>query len=246
VTGIDSNRSEASMKLMTRIVLMLSFTAASVVLGCGGEDDAPVDPIPTELAAVESAAEAGFDAALAGDRSAINVANTAIASHWANYRQQAPRDGVPADAVSAVDAGIADALRLAAANATAPALARAFNVISAPMARIYAVYHPPVPADLLDLDHLGRELIVDAREADFARAGTDLDHLLARWTAFRSVVIASGGATQATAMDRALAAARQAIAARDSAAVEAAAVTETDVVDEIETLFADRNRDPPD
>ena len=43
------------------------------------------------------------------------------------------------------------------ANAAPLVIARAFNAVSAPMARIYAVYKPPVPENLLDMDYLGRE-----------------------------------------------------------------------------------------
>ena len=235
------------MKLAMRKVLVLGLAVACIAAACGGEaGETPVDPIPADLASVESAAESGFDAALAGDRTAVADAVNTAASHWSSYRGHGASDGVAADVLAAVDTAVANVNLLSAANATGPQLARAFDAISAPMARIYGVYKPPVPATLLDLDYLGRELIVDARVADLALATLDLDRLVARWAPFRSSVVAVGGDGQATAMDTTLANARRAIGARDVVALEVAGVAETDVVDMIEKLFADRARDGAD
>jgi hypothetical protein len=41
---------------------------------CGGGSEEAVDPIPTELAGVESAAESGFDAALKPDQAQVATA----------------------------------------------------------------------------------------------------------------------------------------------------------------------------
>lgn len=234
------------MKPLMRRRVLLGLAVATLAVACGGGGEATPDPIPADLAAAESAAESGFDAGLAGDRAAATDAGRTTADRWARYRARGVSDGAPADALIAVDTAIADANRLAATNATGPQLARAFNAISAPMGRIYATYKPPVPASLLDLDYLGRELIVDARVADLALATTDLDRLVAQWAPFRSAVIAAGGGAQARAMDTGLADARNGITARDAAAVERAGVNATDAVDLIETLYADRARDPAD
>jgi hypothetical protein len=205
-----------------------------------GATTAAAGPIPADLARVESAAEAGFDAALADQPAQLARAKATVTRSWATYRARALRDRVPADAVADADAAITDLTRLSAANATGPQHARAFSAISAPMGRIYAAYKPKVPAVLLDLDQLGRALIVDARGADMPLAAADLARLAECWAAFRARVVAAGGGRAVTSMDTALARARAAIEAADAAALERAAVAETDVVDVIEKLFADR------
>ena len=200
------------------------------------------DPIPADLARVESAAEAGFDAALAADPAQVAAAAAAAEQGWSRYRARAVRDGVPPEAVLAVDAALADTRRFIVANAPAPALARGFNGISAALARIYAIYKPPVPAPLLDLDQLGRALIVDARSADMPLASADLARLAERWASFRPHVLAAKGGRSAASMDTALARVRAAIEVSDAAALERAALAETELVDELEKLFADRAR----
>jgi hypothetical protein len=222
-----------------------SWTVVMVAITCAwacGTNAAAADPIPTDLARVESAAEAGFDAALTADSTQLAKANATVKRSWAAYRGRALRDRVPADALAAVDAAIAHLDSLVAVHATGPQLARAYDAISAPMGRIYAVYKPPVPATLLDLDQLGRALIVDARVVDMPLAEADLARLAARWASFRARVVAVGDGRAVASMDAALARARAAIEARDATALERAAVAETDVVDVIEKLFADRTR----
>lgn len=215
-----------------------------IATACGGGDVAE-DPIPTELADVEAAAEDGFDAALKSDRARVLAAAQQATNRWGAYGARATGGAVPADAFDAVTAAITAVNSLVAAtNAPALDIARAFNCVSAPMARLYAVYGPPVPVTLLDLDHLGREVLLDARAADMQRAATDLDALATQWTAFRAQVVAARGTAQASQMDGTLGQARSAIAGNDPAALELAAVAEADAVDVIENLFA--QRDAPD
>jgi hypothetical protein len=224
--------------------LTCSAWALAFLLGaCGGEKKA-VDPIPTELAAVETAAETGFDGALNANTGQMAAAAKLAASSWATYTQRATADGVPSDALAAASAAITAVNGLVSAGAPALAVARAFNVVSAPMARIYAVYKPPVPATLLDLDYLGRELHLDARAGDMRRASTNLDTLTAQWTAFRPAVLAAGGAAEAARLDGTLNQARSAITANNAAALEQAAMAQADAVDVIEQLFA--SLDAPD
>ncbi len=228
------------MKLGARLPWFAALAAAVIFsLGaCGGKKPAD-DPIPPELAAVETAAETGFDAALKSDQTLMVTAAAAAASQWAVYAQRALQDGVPADALDAAAVAIAAAKTLLNTPSPAPlAVARAFNRISAPMSRIYDVYKPPVPAALLDLDYLGRELLLEARAADMPRATASLDTLAARWATIRANVVTVGGSAQATQMDGTLTRARSAIAANDAAALELAAVAQAEAVDLIEQLFA--------
>jgi hypothetical protein len=233
------------MKFLAQARRAFAMALVLVTTACGGGGGgAAEDPIPTELADVEAAAEEGFDAALKSDRAQALAAAQKATNRWATYGARATGDAVPADALDAVTAAITAVNSLAAANAPALDIARAFNRISAPMARLYAVYGPPVPVTLLDLDHLGREVLLDARAADLQRATTDLDALASQWTAFRARVVAARGTAQALQMDGTLTQARSAIAGNDPAALELAAVGEADAVDVIESLFA--RRDAPD
>jgi hypothetical protein len=225
------------MKPLTCGSLALTLVLTLLMTACGGEDGA-VDPIPPALATVESAAETGFDAALAANRAQMATAANLASNAWADYSKRAAADGVPTDAIASTTAAIAALATLVTSNAPTLEIARAFNAVSAPMARIYAVYKPPVPENLLDMDYLGRELRLDARAADLQHATTNLDALTNQWTAFRSRVVAAGGTTQALQMDGSLAQARAAIVASDAAALEQAAVAQAEAVDAIEALFA--------
>ena len=207
------------MKIPTCRLLALTLALTLLMTACGSEKGVD-DPIPPELATVESAAEAGFGAALAADRARITTAATLASSGWTDYSRRAAADAVPAGALASTTAAIAQLVTLVTANAAPLVIARAFNAVSAPMARIYAVYKPPVPENLLDMDYLGRELRLDARATDLPRATTNLDALTSQWTAFRGRVVAVGGTSQALQMDAALVQARTAIAASDVAALE--------------------------
>ena len=221
--------------------LMLALTLC--LTACGGEKKVE-DPIPPELATVEAAAETGYDAALAADRARITAAANLANSGWADYSRRATTDGAPAVALAATTAALAQLSTLVSANAAPLVIARAFNAVSAPMARIYAVYKPPVPENLLDMDYLGRELRLEGRAADLPRATTNLDILTSQWTAFRGRVVAVGGTSQAVQMDSTLTRARSAIAANDLAALETAAIAQAEAVDAVEALFA--SLDAPD
>jgi hypothetical protein len=226
-----------NLRVRIGVGLSLALAVAFGLVACGGKKTAN-DPIPPELAAVETAAETGFDAALKADPVLVASSAATAASQWTAYALRATADGVPADALAAVAAAIA-AAQTAAAGSTPPlAMARAFNRISAPMARIYEVYKPPVPSTLLDLDYLGRELHLDARAADMARVTASMEAVASRWTGFRPNVIAVGGSAQATQMDGTLTRARTAISANDFAALELAAVAQAEAVDVIEQLYA--------
>lgn len=172
------------------------------------------------------------------------MAANLASSGWTDYSRRAAADGVPAGALASTTAAIAQLATLVTANAAPLVIARAFNAVSAPMARIYAVYKPRVPEKLLDMDYLGRELRLDARAADLPRATSNLDALTSQWTAFRGGVVTAGGTSQALLMDAALVQACTAIAASDVAALERAAVAEAEAVDAVETLFA--SLDAPD
>ena len=232
-----------SMSSVTRPCVTLAVVVACFVMGCSKESQ-PDDPIPTDLATIESATEVAFDQALAGDVPAVQAQARQISEAWTRYQPQASRDGVSASALQRLAAAV-QGLVTAAANSSVSAvdLARAANAISAPLEEIYAVYNPPVPPQLLTLDFLGREVILDAKEANFGRARGDVDRLDATWQSLRAKVVSAGGGSAANQMDAAIAAQRMALAGPDAPALEAAARQVLAVVDNIEQLFAAETAD---
>ena len=227
-----------SMSSVTRIYVTLAVVVSCLVMGCSSEEKT-ADPIPADLAMIESATEAAFDKALAGDVPAVQEQARQLSEAWTRYQPQASRDGVPASALQQLDAAV-QGFVTAAANRSVSAIdaARAANAISAPLDEIYAVYKPPIPTQLLKLDYLGREVVLDAKQGDFRRASGDVDRLDSTWQSLRANVVSSGGGGTAGQMDASIAAQRTAIAGNNATNLEAAARQELEVVDSIEQIFA--------
>ena len=70
------------MKFLAQARRVLATTLVLVATACGGGDGAAEDPIPTELADVEAAAEDGFAAALKPDRAQVFAAAQKAANGW--------------------------------------------------------------------------------------------------------------------------------------------------------------------
>jgi hypothetical protein len=128
-------------------------------------------------------------------------------------------------------------LTTAAAGTDGLAAARAANAISAAMPDLFALYQPAVPPVMLTLDCLGRELVLDGKEGDFAAAAGHLATLSAAWDGARAPVLAAGGTTQADQYDAALSAVAADTTASDGAKLVTDATTGLDLVDEMEKLF---------
>jgi hypothetical protein len=224
------------MKHFSSIACALLIPLATVQIACKAESPAK-DPIPTDLGKVETAAEGIFDGALANDAAKISASSKQANDGMVSYRAHAVRDGVPAAVLADLEKAVTAVSALVQKGTVGVELARASNSISAPMSKIYAVYKPPVPVVLLDLDYAGRELVLDAREKDFARATTDADRMIALWGPFRPSLVTAGGATVASNYDTSLNTAKKAIAAADAAATEAAAKTGLDDVDNMENIY---------
>lgn len=228
-----------SMVSMTRPCVALAFAVACSVAGCGGEGGESNDPIPKDLAALETAAETAFDQALLANATAVQEQARLISEALTRYQQQASKDGVPASALQRLTAAVQGLVAAAANHAlSAIDLARTANAVSAPMEEIYTVYNPPAPPRLLTLDYLGREVILDAKDANFVRALADVNSLDTNWQSLRAKVASTaGGASAAAQFDAAITALRAALAASNAATLEAAARQVLDIVDTIEALF---------
>jgi hypothetical protein len=215
---------------------------AIVLWGCGEEGGRSV---PAELSAIESTAEDSFDSALGGDVASVRTQAKHLAASWKKFRPQAEHDGVTQDDLTAMDAAVDELVTTAAGNPDPIQLARVTNRVSGRMASLYDVYDPAIPADVLELDYLGREVQVDAMDAAFDQAAKDVGRLATTWKALRGKVVEAGGKREATDFDQSISAERSALSDMDDSALEGAAKTQLDRVDDLERVFSNAS-DPPD
>jgi hypothetical protein len=212
-----------------------------ITIGCSSE---AADNVPAPLQTVEGTAEDAYDQALAGHPDAVSTDAADLQTTWQGFRARALKDGVAETDAKALDDGIS-ALKTAAATVTdGPSLARTANAVSAPMSNIFAVYGPTVPAPVLELDYLGREVELDGMQSDLTAGAQDVDSLDSVWKALRAKVVAAGGSAAADAFDASIQSERDALAASDTTALTTAAHSQLDQVDVVEQVFA--SSDAPD
>ena len=216
---------------------------ALVLWDCSGDEH--VRSAPAELSAIESTAEDSFDTALAGDVASVRTQAKHLATSWKHFRPQAEQDGVTKADLKAMDAAVDEFVTTAAGDPKPTQLARAANGVSGLMAKLYDVYHPAIPADVQELDYLGREVQLDAIDADLDQGAKDVDRLATTWKPLRSKVVDDGGKREATDFDRSISAERSALSDMDSSALQSAAKTQLDRVDDLERVFSNAS-DPPD
>lgn len=193
--------------------------------------------LPRALDALESGAEDAYDYALAGQTARVATAAQRIGERWQGYRTTAASAGASSEVLSEMDAavrGLEGALRASADPVT---LARATNAISAPMDDLFALYDTPVPSSVLELDYLGREVALDARQGSFDAAGTHLDRLEHVFTSVRRAALAQDGQREVEEFQGSVNAMRAATVARDAHQLEVAANAELELVDGLEHVF---------
>jgi hypothetical protein len=194
--------------------------------------------VPSDLAKLESAAEDTFDSVLVNDFAKARTQAAPMSDAWASYRPRGERDRVPPAALQAISAAIDALPTVLATSGSIVDAARAANAVSAPMSQLFATYKPQVPATVLDLDYLGREVLVDALASDYTRAKTHVEQITVIWSTLRPTVIERGGMAAAADFDATVGSARSAIDGSRSADLEAAARLQLEVVDAIEDVFA--------
>jgi hypothetical protein len=142
--------------------------------------------------------------------------------------------GVPALKIGVLQQRADRVAHLSAAGAPALDVSLAANHVSRMMPSLYAHYSDPVPATVLKLDYLEREIQLQARAVQPARERAAVDSLRSTWAKLRPALLQAGGAKQAAAYDAhvtALATAAQ------PAALQQEAVKGLDLVDQIEGVF---------
>lgn len=124
---------------------------------------------------------------------------------------------------------------LSAANAPALRVSLAANSVSQMMPRFYALYQDPVPATVLKLDYLDRQIQLQSQAGH--RAGVDraVRQLDATWSKLRPQVASKPNGQQvATSYDKHVQALKQ---GGTATATQAEAVHGLDLVDQMEGVF---------
>ncbi len=204
----------------------------------GAAANASFHAIPAALSAVEGAAEDGYDKGLAGDFAAAMAAATTVHDQWTTYRPQATRDGAQAAWLNGMDGAVAGFKTAASAGTDKVAVARAANAISAWMDKFYGLYSNPVPAEVIRLDYLGREVVLDAMSNDFVAATQHDTQIATAWRQVRPKVVAAGGTQEATDTDAVKVALGTASQAKDGPTTIAKANVLLELVDSLERVFA--------
>lgn len=96
------------------------------------------------------------------------------------------------------------------------------------------------PPTIMRLDYLGRELLLDGMEKDFAAAAAHLKTTEETWKALKARVAKAGGLASSKAYERELASLKSALRARDAAALISAAKASLDAASDIQKWEARR------
>ena len=123
---------------------------------------------------------------------------------------------------------------LSLANAPALKVSQAANSVSQLMPGFYARYQDPVPAAVLRLDYLDRQVQLDSQAGHRAKLRQTVRQLDATWQQVRPQLVKAGGASVARAYDGHVAALER---GGTATAVQKQAVHGLDLVDRMEGVF---------
>lgn len=112
------------------------------------------------------------------------------------------RAGVPQAQITAFQQRADRTARLSLGGAPALHVSQASNSVSQLMPGFYARYHDPVPATVLKLDYLDRQVQLDAQAGQKAKLRGTVRQLKATWQQLRPQLVKAGGATVAKSYDR--------------------------------------------
>jgi hypothetical protein len=199
--------------------------------------DAARGGVPPALAAAESSAEDVVDYALSGDRASVIASADALKAGVRGAAAAALADvGVPAATVGRLRER-ADRLAGLARAGSYLRIALAANAVSELMPGLYARFEPRVPIAILTLDYLDREAQLRSLAHQTAKAELAVKQLRPSWAAVRAKIVAAGGAKEAAAFERHVAAMTR-LAPRAGKLLEAEAEHGLALVDELEQDFA--------
>lgn len=92
--------------------------------------------------------------------------------------------------------------RLSLGGASALQVSQAANRVSQLMPGFYALYHDPVPATVLKLDYLDRQVQLDSQVGQQAKLRVTVRQLDTAWQQLRPQLVKRGGVKVATSYDR--------------------------------------------
>ncbi|MEA2273106.1 MAG: hypothetical protein QOI98_1814 [Solirubrobacteraceae bacterium] len=119
-------------------------------------------------------------------------------------------------------------------NAQALQTSLAANSVSQLMPGFYARYQDPVPAAVLKLDYLDREVHLRSQAGQQEQLSAAVRQLESTWQQVRPQLVKAGGTTEATAYDAHIKALQR---GGTTAAIQKQAVTGLDIVDKMEGVF---------
>jgi hypothetical protein len=215
-----------------------SWAAAAVVAAClvvPASGAGATQPVPAGLTAAESNAEDIVDAALAHNRSDVISIAAALKAGAAEQAGPLRTDGVPAALVSELERR---AGRVAALARSAPyvEVLLAANAVSQLMPSLYAQFAGRVPPAIQALDYLDREAEFRSLAGEPEQVTAAVKELGRTWAHVRPKVLAAGGAGEAAAYGRHVAAMKR----LDPAAgprIRAEATRGLELVDRLEGVF---------
>lgn len=150
----------------------------------------------------------------------------------------------PKDNVKAIDAAIATLQKSIPAKDQKTS-AYAANAVGLAVPEIFAYFHPEIPAEVLRMDAVFRQLGLDGHYGDWAAVAADVESLKADWAASKSAVgdraptchRVGGTATILGDIEQSLANAENAVGQKDATLVETESENGALEVDVLELLF---------
>jgi hypothetical protein len=218
------------------VLLPAAALLATAVAATAAPGHATKGPVPASLTAAESNAEDIVDVALARNRSGVvsiaaELKATANGSAAVALRQA----GVPRTMIAQLEER-ADHLAAVAPTASYVSVLLAANSVSQLMAGLYAHFAGAVPPQIQTLDYLDREAQFRSLARQPAKVSATVKELAETWTRVRPKVIAAGGAAQAAAYGKHVAAMKR-LGPSSAARVRAEAVHGLELVDALEQVF---------
>lgn len=124
--------------------------------------------------------------------------------------------------------------QLSLGGASALRVSQAANSVSQLMPAFYARYQDPVPATVLKLDYLDRQVQLDAQAGNRAKLKRTVRQLEVTWQQLRPQLVAAGGQKVAQAYDQHVTALQR---GGTTTTIQKQAVNGLDIVDKMEGVF---------
>ena len=142
--------------------------------------------------------------------------------------------GVPQSQIAAFQQRAERTARLSLGGASTLAVSQSANSVSQLMAGFYARYQDPVPAAVLKLDYLERQVQLDSQAGQNTKLRTTVRQLDITWQKLRPQLVKAGGTAVAKTYDRHVTALK---GKASPTATQQQAVRGLDLVDKMETVF---------